>query len=81
MRKEMRPDMTIDIRGLIVPVSLLKVGNQLADMQAGQVLEVLCNDGDTRTDLVRIVENSANQCLSVRQVSNLFQILIRKNGK
>lgn len=76
--KKVRPDATLDIRDSIAPVSLLKVENQLAEMQCGQLLEVFCGDKETKTDLLRIAKNAGHRCKAVSRASNAFLLLIEK---
>ena len=73
-------DATIDIRDSIAPISLLMVENQLAKMQSGQVLEVLCDDAETKIDLVRIIKNSGHRCVAVTNTHDCFKLMIKKRG-
>lgn len=77
--KDIRPNSTIDVRDLISPVSLLKVENKLAEMAPGQIVEVLCTDEDTRSDLSDIIRNSNHRCITVEKIADYFKLLIEKN--
>lgn len=76
--KDMQPHTTIDVRSFVVPISLLKVENRLAEMTSGQIVEVLCADRETKTDLIAIMRNSNHRCLSVEENSDHFRLLIEK---
>lgn len=78
--KNPQPDATIDVRGSMAPVSLLKVGNQLARMARGQTLEVLCGDKNTKSDLLDIMHNAQHSCLDVTAIDDYFKVLIQKTG-
>lgn len=78
--KNPQPDATIDVRGSMAPVSLLKVGNQLARMARGQTLEVLCGDENTKSDLLDIMHNVQHSCLDVTAIDDYFKVLIQKTG-
>ncbi|MBW2109279.1 MAG: sulfurtransferase TusA family protein [Deltaproteobacteria bacterium] len=76
--KETKPDATIDIRDLIAPITLLKVEARLSTMKPGQVLEILCSDPETRTDLTQIVEKSGHRCISLTGEPGHFRLLVEK---
>lgn len=46
-----QPDRRLDCSGLIYPIPILKAEQALAEMTAGQVLEVLATDANTKPDL------------------------------
>ncbi len=73
-----RSDTTIDVRNCISPVSLLKVENQLGEMTSGQILEVLCADTETKTDLIAIMRNSTHRCIAVEKRPDHFRLLIER---
>lgn len=74
----LRPDTTIDVRDCIVPISLLKVENRLAEMTSGQIIEVLCTDSETKTDLMAIIRNSNHRCMAVEENPDYIRLLIEK---
>jgi len=49
----------IDLRGLMVPFTLLKISNAFRALAKGEVLEVLWSDSDALDDLVRIIPESS----------------------
>ena len=73
-----QPHATIDVRDLIVPVTLLRVENILAGMAPGQIVEVLCADRETKTDLVDIMKNSRHRCQVIDETADHFRLLIEK---
>jgi len=77
---DVQRDATIDIRDSVSPISLLIVENQLAKMQSGQVLEVLCGDTETKGDLVKIIKNSGHRCIAVTDEPDYFSLIIEKKG-
>ena len=48
-------DYTIDLRGFILPIALLKVSQVFREMVPEQTLEILCHDLETRSDLLKIL--------------------------
>ena len=78
--KDIRPHTTIDVTDFVAPISLLKVENRLAEMTTGQILEVLCADRETKTDLIDIMRNSNHRCVAVQENSDHFRLLIEKRN-
>lgn len=76
--KQAEAHVTVDIRGLIAPITLLKVEEILSGMVPGQVMDVLGDDEETRVDLISIVNNSGHELVSVSDQSENFRLLIRK---
>jgi len=52
---EKKSDHTLDIRKAIPPISLLKVSQALRAMKEQEILEILCADSDTRTDILKVL--------------------------
>lgn len=52
---EKNPDRILDLRRAIHPISLLKVSQVFREMKEQEVLEILCRDPDTRTDIFRVL--------------------------
>lgn len=45
----------IDLRGSMVPFTLLKISNSFRTLEKGEILEILLSDSDALDDLVRII--------------------------
>jgi TusA-related sulfurtransferase len=76
--RQAQAHVTVDIRGLIAPITLLKVEEILAGMVPGQVMDVLGDDEETRVDLISIVNNSGHELISINDQKENFRLLIRK---
>ncbi|MEE4263025.1 MAG: sulfurtransferase TusA family protein [Desulfobacteraceae bacterium] len=60
----------LDLRGAIVPFSLLKVIQALKLMEAGETLEVFWNDPDTPADLFKVLPNSSYDLISLEEMAD-----------
>jgi len=76
--KQAQAHVTVDIRGLLAPITLLKVEEILSGMVPGQVMDVLGDDEETRVDLISIVNNSGHEIVSVSDQPENFRLLIKK---
>jgi TusA-related sulfurtransferase len=72
----------LDIRNQIPPISILRTQAALKQLQGGKALEILCNDGRTKEDLLLIIYKSArHKLIRVLEEEECFKILIIKEKK
>jgi tRNA 2-thiouridine synthesizing protein A len=72
------PTHTLNVRGLTCPVPLLRAKKQLAAMRAGDVLEVIATDPDTRTDFAAFCDGVTCVLLSASEEERVYRFLIRR---
>ena len=60
---EQKADHTLDFRGTLSTISLLKVTQVFHAMQPMQVMEILGCDDDTRADLFRVLPKASYELL------------------
>ena len=46
----------LDLRDIIAPVTLLKVSQELENLKAGEILEILAKDAETRKELFKVLK-------------------------
>jgi TusA-related sulfurtransferase len=61
---------TLDLRGAIVPFSLLKVIQELKLMDPGETLEVFLSDPDAQADLFKVLPGSSYELISLEEISD-----------
>jgi TusA-related sulfurtransferase len=60
----------LDLRGAIVPFSLLKVIQAFKMMDPGETLEVCWSDPDTRADLFKVLPDSSYELISLEEMAD-----------
>ena len=60
----------LDLRGAIVPFSLLKVIKELKLMNPGETLEVCWSDPETPADLFKVLPDSSYELVSLEEMSD-----------
>ena len=60
----------LDLRGAIVPFSLLKVIKELKLMNPGETLEVCWSDPETPADLFKVLPDSSYELVSLEQMAD-----------
>ena len=66
----------LDLRGVVLPVSLLKYSHALSEMGSHECLEIPIHDQETADELVRIIERSQDRVVHRRRAGNHFRIRI-----
>jgi TusA-related sulfurtransferase len=59
----------LDLRGAIVPFSLLKVIQELKLMDPGETLEICWSDPDTPADLFKVLPDSSYELISLEEMA------------
>lgn len=73
-----QPDRRLDASGLNCPLPLLKAKQALADMQAGQLLEVVATDAGSWRDFESFVEHSRHTLVGREENSGVYHYWLRK---
>ena len=60
-------DHTLDLRGFILPIALLKVSQVFREMLPEQTLEILCHDSETQDDLLKILPSYSCELISAEE--------------
>jgi TusA-related sulfurtransferase len=72
------PDKIIDLRGTPCPLNWVKTKLRLEEMQPGQVLEVVVDDGSPARNVPRSVEAEGHRVLALTDGSGGVHILIER---
>ncbi len=67
MVKNIKPDETLDCRGLSCPMPILKTKKAIGKMQSGQILEILGTDPGTKNDLPVFVKKAGHEYLGEKK--------------
>ena len=63
-----KADHYLDLRGIIPPISLLKVTQMFREMKPNEILEILGRDPDTRTDMFKILPDFAYELIVMEEM-------------
>jgi TusA-related sulfurtransferase len=81
----MKAMLRLDLRNLIIPFCLLKASNIFHSLKEGDVLEIVCDDPENLTSLMKIIPSDSCELLSVKDSENtstdLFVRLKKINPK
>jgi len=68
----------LDLRGMIAPITLLKVTQAFRSLNPGETLEILGSDVQTRKDLFQILGAPRYEVVSSQDDKAFYRILLRK---
>jgi TusA-related sulfurtransferase len=76
-----KPDHILDLRGAFPPISLLKVSQVFREMKPREILEILCRDPDTRTDLFKVLPPTSYELIIMEELEeeSAFRIQMKKS--
>jgi len=73
-----QPDHRLDLRGATCPMNWVKLKLELEGMEAGQVVEVLLDDGDAIINVPRSAKAEGHKVLSVEPTQVGFRLLVER---
>ncbi len=73
-----KPDQTLDAKGLSCPMPLLRTKKAIGSIKAGQILEVLGTDPGSKNDLPGWCDRSGHTFLGTIEGDGFFQFFIKK---
>lgn len=76
----MKADTQLDARGLYCPEPVMMLHNKIADIAAGQLVEVLATDPSTERDIPKFCNFLGHELISKEQTGDEYHYLIRKGA-
>ena len=73
-----KPDIELDLSGLLCPMPLLKAKLALNNMQEEQVLKIVATDPGSEKDFYLFVEQSHHEILDFRKNEDVYSYWIKK---
>lgn len=73
-----RPNESLNLEGVACPNNFVKTKLKLEEMEQGEVLEVILDDGEPIKNVPRAVKEEGHQILSVEKLNNKWKLLIKK---
>jgi len=78
--KNIKPDKTVDCRGVACPGPLLEAKRAIADVPPGGILEILSSDEGTKDDLPVWAENAGHEFLGYIEEAGTCRLFVRKKA-
>ncbi len=78
MMSKFTPNRTLDARGALCPMPLLKTKKAMAEMASGEILEVLGTDPGSKNDLPSWAARTGNIYLGLEEEGEVFRFYLQK---
>jgi TusA-related sulfurtransferase len=79
--ENVKPDVTTDIVYMMCPMHLLKLEEQMKELGAGQILEIMTDYDGALEDIPAWCNKTGNEFLGVEETLEFFKFYIRKGTK
>jgi len=73
-----KADATLDLSGVKCPINFVKTKLKLEEMETGQLLEVVVDDGEPIRSVPKSLKDEGHKILKVDDLGGRFKLLIRK---
>jgi len=76
--EDIKPDQTLDARGLSCPMPVLKTKKAIETLNSGQILEIFSTDPGTRNDLPSWANRTGNTFLGEKEDQGFVRFYVKK---
>jgi len=71
-------DHVLDLRGMIIPLTLLKITQAFRNIHAGDTIDIFGSDPDTRRDFLKVLGTTSCEVLHIKNEKDGYLIRLRK---
>ena len=75
-----RINQTLDLRGVTCPLNYVRAKLKLEEMEVGQVLKVVLDDGESIINVPRSAKEDGHRILEIKQIEDYFEVLVEKGN-
>lgn len=76
---ELKIDDTVDITSVVCPMTFVKAKAAIDELEIGQILEVIMNDGEPTQNVPRSMKEEGQQVLKLEKLENgTYRMLVKK---
>ncbi|MBF0551418.1 MAG: sulfurtransferase TusA family protein [Deltaproteobacteria bacterium] len=74
---DVKPDLTLDVRGLSCPMPLLKTKKAIQELKKGQIIEVFSSDPGTKNDIPAFAKRANHDFLGFEEAEGYTKLYLR----
>jgi tRNA 2-thiouridine synthesizing protein A len=74
---DVKPDETLDCRGLVCPMPILKTKKAIKKMESGQIIEIMGTDPGTKNDLPSFANRAGHEYLGEKDDEGFTRFYLR----
>jgi tRNA 2-thiouridine synthesizing protein A len=73
------PIKSLDLKGLLCPMPIIKVARAIKDIGLGETLEAFATDPGVMADFPAWCRSTGNELVSLEKQEKLFRFVVRRN--
>jgi tRNA 2-thiouridine synthesizing protein A len=74
-----KPDVTLDLKGLLCPMPVVRLQLAVKKLDSGQVIEGIATDPGVMADIPAWARTSGNELLSIVQIGKEYHFVVKKS--
>ena len=77
-KQEIKADASLDCFGLLCPMPIVKTAKMVAELEIGQVLEIMATDEGIKEDMPAWCEATGNEFVGLREANGEYHVYVRR---
>jgi tRNA 2-thiouridine synthesizing protein A len=78
MAEELKIVTTLDLKGLVCPIPIVKVSQAIKNVQVGEAIEAFATDPGVLGDIPAWSKTTGNELVKMERVDKIFRFVIRR---
>ena len=78
MSNEMKPDLTLDLKGLLCPMPVVKLAQAIKNVPVGGIIEATATDPGVLADIPAWAKTSGNELLEMTRQDKVIRFVVRR---
>jgi len=75
---EMKPDLTLDLKGLLCPMPVVKLAQAIKNVPVGGIIEATATDPGVLADIPAWAKTSGNELLEMTRQEKVIRFVVRR---
>lgn len=72
------PAKTLDLKGLLCPMPIVKIAKAIKDIQIGETIEAFATDPGVMADIPAWARSSGNELVTLEKLDKQFHFVVRR---
>ena len=78
MAEELKTAVTLDLKGLVCPIPIVKISQATKQAQIGETIEAIATDPGVLADIPAWCKTSGNELVKMERVDKTFHFVVRR---
>jgi tRNA 2-thiouridine synthesizing protein A len=78
MSEDIKPDKTLDLKGLACPMPVIKMGQEIGSVEIGQVIQAITTDPGSLNDFPAWAQTTGQEILKTDQSNDEINIFVKR---